>query len=74
MRTLTWSGTPDGVRESLLLLQLGPRVGSGLHHDQRWIYVNGHESAKAQCEKAGIDYESLDNGLRSCAKPKTLQA
>ena len=39
-----------------------------------WIYLNGHEWAKAQCDKAGISYESLDNGFRSCAEPKKLQA
>ena len=39
-----------------------------------WIYLNGHEWAKAQCDKAGIAYESLDNGFRSCAEAKKLQA
>jgi hypothetical protein len=38
-----------------------------------WIYLNGHESAKRQCDKAGIGYVSLDNGFRSCEDPKKLQ-
>src|SRR5579859_4861185 len=38
-----------------------------------WIYLNGHEWAKRQCDKAGIGYESLDNGFRSCDDPKRLQ-
>ena len=27
-----------------------------------WLYLNGHEWAKRQLEKAGIGYEALDNG------------
>jgi hypothetical protein len=38
-----------------------------------WIYLNGHEWAKAQSDKAGIGYEALDNGFRSCSDPKALQ-
>jgi hypothetical protein len=38
-----------------------------------WIYLNGHEWAKRQCVKAGIGYEALDNGFRSCDDPKKLQ-
>ena len=38
-----------------------------------WIYLNGHEWAKRQLEKAGIGYEALDNGFRSCADPRALQ-
>jgi hypothetical protein len=38
-----------------------------------WIYLNGHEWAKRQLEKAGIRYEALDNGFRSCADPRALQ-
>jgi len=38
-----------------------------------WIYLNGHEWVKRQCDKAGIGYEALDNGFRSCADPKELQ-
>ena len=32
-----------------------------------WLWLNGHEWAKRQLEKAGIEYEALDNGFRSCA-------
>jgi hypothetical protein len=38
-----------------------------------WIYLNGHEWAKRQLEKAEIKYEALDNGFRSCADPVRLQ-
>lgn len=38
-----------------------------------WIYLNGHEWGKRQCDKAGIGYEALDNGFRSCDDPKALQ-
>lgn len=38
-----------------------------------WIYLNRHEWAKRQCEKAGIGYEALDNGFRSCEDPRALQ-
>jgi len=38
-----------------------------------WLYLNGHEWAKRQLEKAGIGYEALDNGFRSCADPPALQ-
>lgn len=38
-----------------------------------WLWLNGHEWAKRQLEKAGIAYEALDNGFRSCADPRALQ-
>lgn len=38
-----------------------------------WLWLNGHEWAKRQLEKAGIGYEALDNGFRSCADPTALQ-
>lgn len=38
------------------------------------LCLNGHEYAKRQLQKAGITYEALDNGLRSCADPQRLQA
>jgi hypothetical protein len=37
------------------------------------ICLNGHEYAKRQLEKAGIAFEALDNGIRSCADPHRLQ-
>jgi hypothetical protein len=39
-----------------------------------WIYLNGHEWAKRQANQAGIDFEPLDNGLRSCDQPERLAA
>jgi hypothetical protein len=38
-----------------------------------WLWLNGHEWAKRQVEKAGIVYEPLDNGFCSCADPAALQ-
>ena len=38
-----------------------------------WLWLNGHEWAKRQLEKAGIGYEALDNGFRTCADPAALQ-
>ena len=38
-----------------------------------WLWLNGHEWAKRQLDKAGIAYEALDNGFRSCADPVALQ-
>jgi hypothetical protein len=38
-----------------------------------WIWLNGHEWAKRQCEKAGIGYTGLDNGFRGCTDPRALQ-
>ncbi len=30
-----------------------------------WLWLNGHEWAKRQLERAGIAYQALDNGFRS---------
>ncbi|MGH3516906.1 MAG: hypothetical protein ACRDQ7_05715 [Haloechinothrix sp.] len=38
-----------------------------------WLWLNGHDWAKRQCERAGIGYEALDNGFRSCEDPRALQ-
>jgi len=38
------------------------------------VYLNGHEWAKRQLDRAGIAYEALDNGFRACADPERLQA
>jgi hypothetical protein len=38
-----------------------------------WIYLNGHEWAKRQAERAGIAFEALDNGFRCCADAAALQ-
>jgi hypothetical protein len=38
-----------------------------------WLWLNGHEWAKRQLEKAGVGYEALDNGFRSCEDPDLLQ-
>ncbi|HEX2310474.1 MAG TPA: hypothetical protein VHH91_07135 [Vicinamibacterales bacterium] len=39
-----------------------------------WVYVNGHEWAKRQAEKAGLEFEALDNGFRSVADAEALAA
>ena len=36
-------------------------------------YLNGHEWAKRQLDKAGIGYVALDNEFRSCEDPVALQ-
>jgi hypothetical protein len=38
-----------------------------------WLWLNGHSWAQQQLRKAGIAYQTLDNGFLSCADPKTLQ-
>jgi len=38
-----------------------------------WLWLNGHEWAKRQLEKARLSYEALDNGFRSCDDPVVLQ-
>lgn len=37
------------------------------------VCLNGHEYAKRQLEKRGINYEALDNGVLRCADPRRLQ-
>ena len=37
------------------------------------LCINGHEYLKRQLTKRGIAYESLDNGIRRCADPDTMQ-
>mgnify|MGYP001599774113 CR=1 FL=1 len=37
------------------------------------LCINGHEYLKRQLEKRGVPFEPLDNGVRSCAKPKLMQ-
>jgi hypothetical protein len=37
------------------------------------LCLNGHEWAKRQLERKGIEYEALDNGFLSCADPEKLQ-
>ncbi len=38
-----------------------------------WLWLNGHEWAKRQLEKAGIGYDALDNGFRTCDDPAKLE-
>jgi hypothetical protein len=38
------------------------------------LCLNGHEYAKRQLQRKGIDFEALDNGVLHCADPKRLQA
>lgn len=38
------------------------------------LCINGHEYLKRQLDKRGIAYEALDNGILSCAEPRTAQA
>jgi hypothetical protein len=38
------------------------------------VYLNGHEWTKQQLRKAGIAFETLDNGFLSCQEAEKLQA
>ena len=38
------------------------------------VCINGHEWAKCQARKQGIEFEALDNGFLSCDEPERLQA
>jgi hypothetical protein len=38
------------------------------------VWVNGHEWAKRQAERAGIPFSALSNGFASCEQPQRLQA
>ena len=37
-----------------------------------WLWLNGHEWAKRQAAAAGVDFQALDNGFRSCADADAL--
>jgi hypothetical protein len=39
-----------------------------------WVYLNGHEWAKRQAERAGLGFEALDNGFGWVADADTLAA
>lgn len=38
------------------------------------LCVNGHEWAKVQARKAGLEFKALDNGFASCAQSQQLQS
>jgi hypothetical protein len=38
-----------------------------------WLWLNGHEWAKRQLEKAGVAYTALDNGFLACGDADALQ-
>jgi hypothetical protein len=38
------------------------------------VWVNGHEWSKRQAQRAGIEFQALSNGFRSCPEPGRLQA
>ena len=37
------------------------------------LCINDHEWLKCQLDQRGITYETLDNGIQSCADPKRVQ-
>ena len=39
-----------------------------------WVYLNGHEWAKRQAERAGIGFRALDNGFAVCDDEPALAA
>src|SRR4029077_20601900 len=72
-------GPGDGLYQSLLFLSLGFGMGRSVLEDQRlcalpiWLWLNGHEWAKRELDKAGNGYEALDNGFLSCSNAAKLQ-
>ena len=38
-----------------------------------WLWLNGHTWAQRQLDKAGVAYEAMDNGFRTCEDPRALQ-
>lgn len=64
----------------LLLLYCRSRVRSGVHQDVHLfpypakVWLNGHEWAKRQTAKTGIEYTELANGFATCGDPAGLQA
>lgn len=57
-------------------LEWGPgflKIGSYAPYPVK-LCLNGHEWAKQQLRRAGIHFESLDNGFLSCEDPERLQA
>jgi hypothetical protein len=49
------------------------KVGTYLPYPVR-VCLNGHEWAKQQARRAGLDFTSLDNGFLTCDDPTRLQA
>ena len=39
-----------------------------------WVYLNGHEWAKRQAARQGIQFKPLDNGFAACDQPEQLAA
>ncbi len=37
------------------------------------LCINGHEYLKRQLTKRGVEFEALDNGIKSCTDPKLMQ-
>jgi hypothetical protein len=56
-------------------LEWGPaflKIGTYLPYPVK-LCLNGHEWVKQQARRAGLAFESLDNGFVSCADPERLQ-
>ena len=49
------------------------KVGTYLPYPVR-VCLNGHHWAQQQLRRAGLAFETLDNGFRWCADPTRLQA
>lgn len=39
-----------------------------------WVYLNGHEWAKQQAARAGVDFRPMDNGFCACQDADALEA
>jgi hypothetical protein len=72
-------GPADGLRQPLLFLPLGRRMGPAFWNTNAyapypvWRWLNGHELAKRQLAKAGAGYTAQDNGFASYDDPALLQ-
>lgn len=76
--SFTFSRQPVFVKHYYVYLQdeqWGPaciKIGTYLPFPVRLI-LNGHEWVKQQLRRAGVPFDSLDNGFRWCADPSRLQ-
>jgi hypothetical protein len=76
--SFTFTRQPVAVNQYYFYLQdreWGPaflKIGTYLPYPVK-VYLNGHEWAKQQMRRAGLDFEGLDNGFLACADPERLQ-